>query len=142
MQVLFHHFEKTSGRDLLVYICRLVEKGYKQGSKPIYIHFDSENEAKEFDSLLWTFRQESFVPHTILGNPEQEKTPVIIGWDSNQIETAEALINVSQEIPRASKSTSKIHEIVGNDENKKNKAREKWKAYKANGSIIKAYKAD
>jgi|TARA_B100001105_G_scaffold7367_1_gene5621 DNA polymerase-3 subunit chi len=142
MQVLFHHFEKTSGRDLLVYICRLVEKGYKQGSKPIYIHFDSENEAKEFDSLLWTFRQESFVPHTILGNPEQEKTPVIIGWDTNQIETAEALINVSQEIPRASKSTSKIHEIVGNDENKKNKAREKWKAYKANGSIIKAYKAD
>jgi DNA polymerase-3 subunit chi len=142
MQVFFHHFEKTSGRDLLVYICRLVEKGYKQGSKPIYIHFDSENEAKEFDSLLWTFRQESFVPHTILGNPEQEKTPVIIGWDTNQIETAEALINVSQEIPRASKSTSKIHEIVGNDENKKNKAREKWKAYKANGSIIKAYKAD
>ena len=142
MQVLFHHFEKTSGRDLLVYICRLVEKGYKQGSKPIYIHFDSENEAKEFDSLLWTFRQESFVPHTILGNPEQEKTPVIIGWDSNQIETAEALINVSKEIPRASKSTSKIHEIVGNDENKKNKAREKWKAYKANGSIVKAYKAD
>jgi DNA polymerase-3 subunit chi len=89
MQVLFHHFEKTSGRDLLVYICRLVEKGYKQGSKPIYIHFDSENEAKEFDSLLWTFRQESFIPHTILGHPEQEKTPVIIGWDTNQIETAE-----------------------------------------------------
>ena len=142
MQVLFHHFEKTSGRDLLVYICRLVEKGYKQGSKPIYIHFDSENEAKEFDSLLWTFRQESFIPHTILGHPEQEKTPVIIGWDTNQIETAEALINVSQDIPKASKSTSKIHEIVGNDENKKNKAREKWKAYKANGSIIKAYKAD
>ena len=142
MQVLFHHFEKTSGRDLLVYICRLVEKGYKQGSKPIYIHFDSENEAKEFDSLLWTFRQESFIPHTLLGHPEQEKTPVIIGWDTNQIETAEALINVSQDIPRASKSTSKIHEIVGNDENKKNKAREKWKAYKANGSIIKAYKAD
>ena len=142
MQVFFHHFEKTSGRDLLVYICRLVEKGYKQGSKPIYIHFDSENEAKEFDSLLWTFRQESFVPHTILGHPEQGETPVIIGWDTNQIETAEALINVSQDIPRVSKSTSKIHEIVGNDENKKNKAREKWKAYKANGSIIKAYKAD
>jgi|TARA_B110000263_G_scaffold152022_1_gene131992 DNA polymerase-3 subunit chi len=142
MQVFFHYFEKTSGRDLLVYICRLVEKGYKQGSKPIYIHFDSENEAKEFDSLLWTFRQESFIPHTILGHPEEEKTPVIIGWDTNQIETAEALINVSQGIPRASTSTSKIHEIVGSDENKKNKAREKWKAYKANGSIIKAHKAD
>ena len=142
MQVFFHYFEKTSGRDLLVYICRLVEKGYKQGSKPIYIHFDSENEAKEFDSLLWTFRQESFIPHTILGHPEQEKTPVIIGWDTNQIETAEALINVSQGIPRASTSTSKIHEIVGSDENKKNKAREKWKEYKANGSIIKAHKAD
>ena len=142
MQVFFHYFEKTSGRDLLVYICRLVEKGYKQGSKPIYIHFDSENEAKEFDSLLWTFRQESFIPHTILGHPEEEKTPVIIGWDTNQIETAEALINVSQSIPRASTSTSKIHEIVGSDENKKNKAREKWKAYKANGSIIKAHKAD
>ena len=142
MQVFFHYFEKTSGRDLLVYICRLVEKGYKQGSKPIYIHFDSENEAKEFDSLLWTFRQESFIPHTILGHPEEEKTPVIIGWDTNQIETAEALINVSQGIPRASTSTSKIHEIVGSDENKKNKAREKWKAYKANGFIIKAHKAD
>ena len=108
----------------------------------MYIHASNKEEVKIIDSQLWTFRQESFIPHTLLGHPEQEKTPVIIGWDTNQIETAEALINVSQDIPRASKSTSKIHEIVGNDENKKNKAREKWKAYKANGSIIKAHKAD
>ena len=65
-QVLFHQFKKKSGRDLLVYACRLVEKGYKQGTSSIYIHCNNEEEANEIDALLWTFRQESFVPHSLI----------------------------------------------------------------------------
>jgi DNA polymerase-3 subunit chi len=139
-QVLFHQFETKSGRDLLIYACRLIEKGYKQGTSLIYVHCNNKEEAKQFDALLWTFRQESFVPHNLITNKSDD--PVKIGWEEQQATNVQAIVNLSNEIPDASKNSPKIHEIVENNEKKKKIAREKWKAYKSNGFIIKAHKAD
>ena len=126
-QVLFHQFKKKSGRDLLVYACRLVEKGYKQGTSSIYIHCNNEDEANEIDALLWTFRQESFVPHSLIS--KENGSPIEIGWEENQASNIIAIVNLSNQIPEASKDSDKIHEIVENDEDKKKIAREKWKSY-------------
>ena len=139
-QVLFHQLKKKSGRDLLVYVCRLVERGYKQGVSPIYIHCNNEDEAKEFDKLLWTFRQESFVPHSLID--EKNGSPIEIGWEENQASNVKAIVNLSNQIPDASKESDKIHEILENNEEKKRIAREKLESYKLNGFIIKAHKVD
>ncbi len=139
-QVLFHQFKKKSGRDLLVYACRLAEKGHKQGVSSIYIHCNNEDEANEIDALLWTFRQESFVPHSLIS--KKNGSPIEIGWQENQASNVKAIVNLSNQIPEASKDSDKIHEIVENDEDKKKIAREKWKSYKSNGFIIKSHKAD
>ena len=139
-QVLFHQLKKKSGRDLLLYACRLAEIGYKQGVSSIYIHCTNEDEANEIDALLWTFRQESFVPHSLIN--KKNGSPIEIGWEEYQARNVKAIVNLSNQIPEASKDSDKIHEIVQNDEDKKKIAREKWKSYKSNGFIIKSHKAD
>ena len=66
--------------------------------------------------------------------------PVQIGWVDNEIEDAEAIINLSDGMPDTSNHLKKIHEIIENIDEKKEKARERWKKYKSIGFNIKAYK--
>ncbi len=125
---------------MLVYACRLVEKGYKQGASSIYIHCNNEDEANEIDALLWTFRQESFVPHSLVN--KENGSPIEIGWEGNQARNIKAIVNLSNQIPKDSINSYKIHEMVENDEEKKKIAREKWKSYKSNGFIINSHQVD
>ena len=64
--VLFHHFESIERKDFLVYVCKLIEKGYKQNINPIFIKTNTQKQAEELDKILWTFRQESYVPHALV----------------------------------------------------------------------------
>lgn len=138
--VLFHHFEEIERKDFLIYVCKLIEKGYKQNINPIYIKTDTQKEAEELDKILWTFRQESYIPHTLVDQDSNNTQPVQIGWIDNEIEDAEAIINLSDGMPDISNHLKKIHEIIENIDEKKEKARERWKKYKSIGFNIKAYK--
>ena len=138
--VLFHHFESIERKDFLIYVCKLIEKGYKQNINPIYIKTDTQKQAEEIDKILWTFRQESYIPHTLVDQDSNNTQPVQIGWIDNEIEDAEAIINLSDGMPDISNHLKKIHEIIENIDEKKEKARERWKKYKSIGFNIKAYK--
>ena len=137
--VLFHHFESIERKDFLVYVCKLIEKGYKQNINPIFIKTNTQKQAEELDKILWTFRQESYVPHALV-DKDNNTQPVKIGWVDNEIEDAEAIINLSDGMPDTSNHLKKIHEIIENIDEKKEKARERWKKYKSIGFNIKAYK--
>ena len=131
--VLFHHFHSIGSKNYLLYVCKLVEKGFKQKIQPIYIQTKNQQQAVQLDKLLWTFKQDSFIPHTVVGDSGLGSTPVQIGWNENQFHTAAAIVNLSEEIPISYLESKKIHEIIDDDEVKKNKARERWKNYKAEG---------
>ena len=138
--VLFHHFESIERKDFLIYVCKLIEKGYKQNINPIYIKTDTQKQAEELDKVLWTFRQESYIPHTLVDQDSNNTQPVQIGWIDNEIDDAEAIINLSDGMPDISNDLKKIHEIIDNIDEKKEKARERWKKYKSIGFNIKAHK--
>ncbi len=137
--VLFHHFNSIDNNNYLLYVCKLIEKGFKQKIQPIYIHTNNQQQAEQLDKLLWTFKQDSFIPHTIVGTSDLDSTPVQIGWNENQFHTAAAIVNLSEEIPISYLESKKIHEIINNDEVKKNKARERWKNYKSNGCQLNVH---
>ena len=131
--VLFHHFNSIGNKNYLLYVCKLVEKGFKQKIQPIYIQTSNQQQAEQLDKLLWTFKQDSFIPHTIVGATDLDSTPVQIGWNENQFHPAAAIVNLSEEMPISYLESKRIHEIVEEDEVKKNKARERWKNYKSKG---------
>ena len=130
--VLFHHFNSIANNNYLLYVCKLVEKGFKQKIQPIYIHTNNQQQAEQLDKLLWTFKQDSFIPHAIVGASDLG-SPVQIGWNENQFHPAEAIVNLSEEIPISFLESKKIHEIIDDDEVKKNRARERWRNYKSEG---------
>ena len=106
-----------------------------QGLK-IYIHTTSEKVAQDMDDLLWSFKPESFIPHTIVGlddEMEDEETPVLIGYQGNESPRGQLLINLSDELPEGHEQFERIAEIVPNREEAKTVSREHWNAYKALG---------
>ncbi len=87
-----------------MFACRLIDKVYRLGHK-IYIHTAGEDQAKLLDDKLWTFREDSFLPHTIVRTSvdaepaEKEVSPIRIGFDHEPDENQEVLINLSGEVP-------------------------------------------
>jgi DNA polymerase III subunit chi len=61
-------------------LCGQVEAAYAAGER-LYVRAATEALARELDELLWTFREDSFVPHRLWqGEAEVLVDPVTIGW--------------------------------------------------------------
>ena len=63
-KVDFYTLGEPDRRARLVTACRLAEKAYDQGLR-VAVRTASAAETAEFDELLWTFADRSFVPHVV-----------------------------------------------------------------------------
>ena len=141
IEVIFHHFENDDEKKQMNYVYRLVEKGYKKRFGQIYIHASNEEQAKLIDDQLWTFRQESFIPHSRLDDKNQN-VPISIGCDTFPDANFDVIINLSDQAEDPSLRPKKIHEIVLSSEEKRSLARIKWKAYKDLNYTIKSHRVN
>ena len=141
IEVIFHHFENDDERKQMNYVYRLIEKGYKKRFGKIYVHASNEEQAKLIDDQLWTFRQESFIPHFRLGN-EPHNAPITIGFEAYPNESYDVIINLSDLAKDPALEPKKIHEIVPSSEEKRSLARAKWKTYKDLNCKIKSHKVN
>ena len=96
IEVIFHHFENDDEKKQMNYVYRLVEKGYKKRFGQIYIHASNEEQAKLIDDQLWTFRQESFIPHSRLEHKNQN-VPISIGCDTFPDANFDVIVNLSDQ---------------------------------------------
>ena len=64
MQVDFYILETAAAHEQLRTACRLAEKAWHKGHR-VFIHTDSKETARSLDDMLWTYRQDSFVPHAL-----------------------------------------------------------------------------
>ena len=111
-RVSFYILGGTEPNTRLGYACRLVEKAYKLQNR-IHAHTGDANMAKVLDTLLWTFRQGSFVPHELLIPDSQPTAPITIG--TAEITTppdADLLINLAGEVPAFFTRYPRIAEII------------------------------
>ena len=135
-QADFYILKQSEEEQRLFFACRLTEKAMAQGMK-IYIHAPSEQSAQDMDDLLWSFKPESFIPHTIVGlddeMEEDDEVPVLIGYQGNESARGQLLINLSAELPEGHGDFERIAEIVANSDEAKAVSREHWNAYKALG---------
>lgn len=73
------------------YICEIAEKLYDSG---LTVCIFSPQDTVRIDNLLWTWKQESFVPHSVV-NPSVENSttdPVVICSTPESLVSREALI--------------------------------------------------
>jgi DNA polymerase-3 subunit chi len=112
--------------------CRLTEKAYQLGHR-VYIHTATQDEARQLDELLWTFRQGSFVPHGLLAATRDELTPVLIGAEADAGEEHDVLINLTDEVPVFFSRFKRVAEVVDGDAAARAAARSRYRYYRDRG---------
>lgn len=138
-RVDFYLLKQTDPKARYPFTCRLVEKAYHHKHK-IYIHTADEKEAHLLDDLLWTFKDESFLPHNLYGEGPNPPPAIQIGFTDNPSGFNDVLINLSAEVPSFYKRFKRVIEIIPEEDNWKTKARKNFKTYRQNGAELKTHK--
>ena len=119
----------------LHFACKMAKRAYEDGRKLI-VYAPSPKLADEFDRLLWTFSQLSFVPHVKAAHPLAAETPIVIASDDTDLPHHEALLNIGDEPPPFFSRFAALREVVSGDADDRASARERAKFYKARGFDI------
>jgi DNA polymerase-3 subunit chi len=114
------------------FACRLTEKAYSLKHR-VYAHTASPADAKQLDEMLWTFRQGSFVPHSLLGDSADARTPVRIGIPEKSQAEGQLLINLSGAAPGFATNYERVAEIVDGSEASRQAGRERFRQYREMG---------
>lgn len=112
--------------------CRLLEKAYIRGHR-IYVHCSNQHDAELLDDLLWTFKDDSFIPHNLQGEGPEPPPPVQIGYGKEPRGFNDILLNLAAEIPVFHNRFKRIMELVSNREEEKEQSRIHYKEYRAKG---------
>jgi DNA polymerase-3 subunit chi len=121
--------------------CRLAEKAYRLGHR-VYVQTESAQADVILDDLLWTFRQNSFVPHERWPNDGNADVPVLLGHDEAPDFLADVLINLGEQIPGAFDRFDRLVEIVDQDGPTRTAGRRRFRHYRERGFAPVAHKLD
>jgi DNA polymerase-3 subunit chi len=119
--------------------CRLIEKAYKNKHR-IYVHTDSEAEAHHLDELLWTYRDDSFLPHNLYGDGPEPAPPIQIGFNVTPEKHRDILINLSQTIPDFYPQFARLLEVINTAPDVQATGREHYRHYRQQGHEINTHK--
>lgn len=142
VQVDFHILEDVKLRlKSSQYAATLIEKLYNDKER-ICVLTDNDEEADRFDTLLWTYKDDSFIPHDIYSDKENSSSPIQICTPNNQLrEVAEkTLVNLSTITPKNLTGYKKVIEIVFADPTVQQLARDRFKQYRDQGYELNTYK--
>ncbi len=136
----FYISESTdiSIRDLLA--CRLSEKACHTNASA-FINTQTEEHSQQLDKLLWTFKEQSFIPHQLYNHEDalKHEHPVLIGHDVEPEKNFDLLINLDNEIPEFYSRFKRVIEIVTNDEQQRALSRKHYTFYKDRGYIVNTH---
>ncbi len=110
--------------------CRLLEKAYSRGHC-VFVYCDNQRDAETIDELLWTFKDNSFIPHNLQGEGPEPPPPIQIGYRDEPRGFNDILVNLASEIPAFYPRFRRVIEIVMNDEAAKELSRSRYREYRA-----------
>lgn len=128
---------KENGRALLA--CRLIDKAYHLGHT-LYVLAASEAQAAALDDLLWTFRQDSFIPHERYPLTGQDDSPILIGTRLPPDRNAQVLINFTNTLPEDFSRFERVIELVDQHPEVLATSRERFRQYRERGLTPETHK--
>ena len=140
-RVDFYILEEPSPSGRLKVACKLAEKAYLAAQTVLIWHTDPA-ELRNFDELLWTFNDGSFVPHEVLpagGWPAGVQgsvpieTPVLLSLGIAPSANVDIVINLGPELPTCLSQTRRVAEIIDGDDARRRAGRARFKAYRELG---------
>jgi len=135
----FYILEENHETARLRLVCRLIEKAYKNRHR-IYVHTENQLAAHALDEMLWTYREDSFLPHNLYGDGPEPAPPIQIGFEQHPEKHRDILINLNSQVPAFYTQFARVFEIVSADAQVQSRSREHFKQYRAEGHDINTHK--
>ena len=132
MVVDFYVLDEVSPRARLRTACRVVEKAYLAGHKVLVWHTELE-ELREFDELLWTFGDGSFVPHEPLAANGFDAAPVLLSMGTPPPFPVDVLVNLAADVPACAEKAQRVAEFIDGDPGRRQAGRTRFRVYKERG---------
>ena len=94
-EVLFYHLERRTLEDVLP---GLVERTLERNWRAL-IRCESADRAVALDNLLWTYDEQSFLPHAQSGDGDSSRQPVLVSAEEVNANGADVLFIVGGAAP-------------------------------------------
>ncbi|WP_321337058.1 DNA polymerase III subunit chi [Breoghania sp.] len=136
-EVLFYHLQ---GRTLESVVSDLLEKSLERGWRAV-VQTGSAERRDALDSYLWTYREDSFLPHGTAADGEAEAQPVFLtdGPENPNSATIRFLVDRAA-VPDLAPYERVVFIFDGNDEQSIGDARLRWREAKAAGHTVTYWK--
>ncbi|MGE6914732.1 DNA polymerase III subunit chi [Achromobacter kerstersii] len=130
--------------DRLRTACQVVRKRFLAGQR-LVVYCKDGSRLAAFDRMLWAFDDTAFVPHVLANDPLAAETPVVLtAGDPQQAALAARpadsgdtsplwLLNLDNDCPPGFDTFERLLEIVSDDPDDKQAARQRWRVYQNAG---------
>ena len=137
ISVDFYILPDDQSDSLQKYACKLAETHWQSG-KRVLIQTDSADESKSLDTLLWSVRSDSFIPHGIATlEPTDQQQPILISHQKINDQNFQSIINLSSRPADLTKENDlSIEEILNQNEQRKQSGRQNYKTYRESGYTL------
>lgn len=132
-EVWFYHLERTALEQALP---DLLERTLARGWKALVRTSDAKR-MEQLDEWLWTWRDDSFLPHGVEGEVHAAREPVLLTTGAENVNGANALFVIDRaEVGPLDGLTRCVVMFDGRDEAALQDARGQWRAVKAAGHPV------
>ena len=136
-EVWFYHLERSGLEQVLP---GLLDKTLGRGWKAL-VRTTGEDRAEAIDQHLWTYRDDSFLPHGLAAEPLADRQPVLITTGSENANEAQVLFLLDGAEPGSLDGYERcIILFDGRDQDQLSAARGRWKTLKAEGRTVSYWK--
>ena len=113
------------------FACRLLEKAYFAGNS-VFVFCQCQEDAETLDELLWTFKEDSFIPHNLQHEGLTPPPPIQIGHHQEPRGFSDVLLNLNPSIPPFYSNFKRVIELVSNETERKELGRKNYRFYRDN----------
>lgn len=129
-EVLFYHLEHVPLERVLP---GLLEKTLERGWRAV-VQASSKERVDAIDTLLWTFRDDSFLPHGTAGQGREDQQPIFITYEDDNPNEATVRFFVDGAVAGDLSGYERaVYLFDGRDDQAVAQAREQWKIVKDQG---------
>lgn len=131
--VLFYHLTETKLEDALPALLeKCLERGWKVG-----IEMRDPDRLEKLDQHLWTYREDSFLPHGSDAAEMAEAQPVLLSVSSANGNAATVRFYIDGAVPELPLPYERVVFVFdGHDQGELETARGEWKRLKAEGHAL------
>jgi DNA polymerase-3 subunit chi len=129
-RIEFYVLSSAAPADRLRAACQLAMKAWRHGL-PVFLRGGDSAQCTALDELLWRFKAEAFVPHSL--HQDDPQAPVVIGLDEEPNTQQGVLINLNPSLSPFVERFSRVIEIVNQEPDLLSACRENFRSYRQRG---------